>query len=71
MQNAQYHGFKKGSHSTNQFNASEYERWSEGIKNTQSPTTQCGIESFLGTNENLQTRREDISVFLIEIGKSI
>jgi hypothetical protein len=70
MQNAQYHGFKKENHSTNQFNDSEYERWSEGIKATQSPTTQCGIESFLGTKENLQAGREDISVFLIGIGKS-
>jgi len=71
MQNAQYPRLKKEGHSTNRFNDCEYERWSKGIKTTQSPTTQLGIERFLGTTENLQAGREDTSVFLIEIGKSM
>jgi ABC-type xylose transport system substrate-binding protein len=71
MQTKPYHELKKESHFLSQFNDSEYERWSEGIKATKSPKTQLGIEGFLGTNENLQAGREDISMFLQEISKGI
>jgi hypothetical protein len=54
MQNGQDHGLKNESHSTNQFNNSEYARWLKGITSAQSLKTQSGIEGFLGTNENLQ-----------------
>ena len=70
MQNARHHGLKKEGHSMNQFNDVEYERWSEGSKGTQSVKAQWGIESFLGTSENQQPEREDISASLIEIGEN-
>jgi hypothetical protein len=69
MRNGRYHGLKKEGHSMNQFNDSEYERWSEQFKATESLQAQSGIESFLGTSENLQPGREDISVSLIKIGE--
>jgi hypothetical protein len=71
MQTKPYHELKKESHSLSRFNDSEYERWSDGIKTTKSPKTQSGIEGFLGTNQNLQTGCEDISIFLQEIGKGV
>jgi hypothetical protein len=42
----------------NQFNDSEYKRWSKGITTTQSNTARSKIENFLDTNENQQTRSE-------------
>jgi hypothetical protein len=69
MQSAQRHGLKKKSHSTNQFNHSEYSRWSDGLKASQSRKTECEIESFLGTTEILETVHENISVSLKEIGE--
>lgn len=69
MQNAQGHGSNKERHSTNHFNDSEYARWSQRFTATQSPKTQWGIESFLGTTENPQPDREDISASLQEIGE--
>ena len=68
MQNARHDGHKKERHSTNQFNDSEYKRWSEELMPTRSCKTQSGIESFLGTNENPQAGCEDISVSSMEIG---
>jgi hypothetical protein len=68
MQNTRHHGFKKEIHSANQFNDSEYKRWSEAITRSQSPKTEWGIESFLGTNENLQPVHQDISISLVGIG---
>jgi hypothetical protein len=71
MKNGQNHGsnFKKESHSSNQFNDSEYKRWSKGITATQSNTTQSGIESFLGTNETPQSESEETSGSLTAIGE--
>jgi hypothetical protein len=69
MQIAQRHGLAKESHSTNQFNHSEYSRWSEGLKASQSRETQCEIERFLGTTENPRTDHENISLSLKEIGE--
>jgi hypothetical protein len=69
MQNAQRHGLNKQSHSTNQFNHSEYSRWSEGLKAGQSRKTECEIERFLGTTENPRTEDENISLSLKEIGE--
>jgi len=51
----------------NQFNDVEYERWLGRSKRTQSAKPQWGIESFLGTTENPQAKREDISASPIEI----
>jgi len=69
MENGQHHGskFKKEMHAMGQFNDSEYQRWSKGITNTQSNTAPSGIESFLGTDENLQTGGDDTSV--TEVGE--
>jgi hypothetical protein len=69
MQNAKRKGSEKEGHTTNQFNDSEYERWSKGITDTKSLEIQSGIKSFLGTPANLQPGREDNSISLIEIGK--
>ena len=69
MRNAQRHDLKNESHSTNRFNDSEYERWSEGIAPPQSLKTQGGIESFLGTTENLRAGSEDVSEPLNDIGE--
>jgi hypothetical protein len=68
MQNSRHPGSEEERRSTNQFNHSEYKRWSEGLKATRSFKTQSGIDSFLGANENLQARCEDISVSSMEIG---
>ena len=70
MQNTPYRGFKKKNQSTNQFNNSEYQRWSEGTKGSQCHKTEWGIESFLGTNENLQSGRQDVSKPLVEAGST-
>lgn len=59
MQNGQDHGLNKESHSTNQFNNSEYARWLKGITSTQTLKTQSGIEGFLGTNELQQPEHEE------------
>ena len=69
MKNAQHHGLKKESHSTNQFNDSEYKRWSEGIAADKPGGTQWGIESFLDPNENPRPGCEDISISSVEIGE--
>ncbi len=68
MQNALHCGFKKESPSTNQFNDSEYKRWSEAITGSEYPKGECGIESFLGMNENPRSNSQDNSVSLVEIG---
>jgi hypothetical protein len=67
MQNAQRHGFKKKNPSTNQFNNSEYDRWSEGLKAIQSGKTQCEIVKSLGTAEDPLSGHETISVSWKEI----
>jgi hypothetical protein len=69
MENGQNHGskFKKEMYAMSQFNDSEYQRWSKGITKAQSPSPQSGIESFLGTDESLQTASDDTSV--TEIGE--
>jgi hypothetical protein len=67
MQTTRHHGIKDERHSTNQFNDSEYKRWSEGLTATRSFKTQWGIDSFLGTNENLQPGNEDVSLSSTEI----
>jgi hypothetical protein len=67
MQNAEHHQRKKEDHYMNQFNDVEYERWLGRSKRTQSAKPQWGIESFLGTTENPQAKREDISASPIEI----
>ena len=70
MQITRYRGFKNTNHSTNQFNNSEYKRWSKGTKGNQCHRTEWGIESFLGTNENLQSGRQDVSNPLVEVGST-
>jgi hypothetical protein len=62
MQNAQQHSMKKESHSTNHFNDSEYNRWSQGLKAIQSSNPQWGIESFLRTTDGLQREQANICV---------
>jgi hypothetical protein len=62
MQNTQQHGLKKGCHSTNRFNDSEYDRWSQGLKAIQSSNPQWGIESFLSTTDRLQPEHANICV---------
>ena len=62
MQNAQQHSMKKESHSTNHFNDSEYNRWSQGLKAIQSSNPQWGIESFLRTTDSLQWEQANICV---------
>ena len=62
MQNAQQHGLKKECRSTNRFNDSEYDRWSQGLKAIQSSKPQWGIESFLGTTDSLQREHANICV---------
>jgi hypothetical protein len=69
MQNSLHHGSEEERRSTNQFNHSEYKRWSEELMATRSFKTQSGIDSFLGTNENLQLGCEDISLSSMEIDK--
>jgi hypothetical protein len=54
MPNAQQHSMKKECHSTNHFNDSEYNRWSQGLKAIQSSNSQCGFESFLRTTDSLR-----------------
>jgi hypothetical protein len=71
MQNARHDGHEKERHSTNRFNDSEYKRWSEGLMAGRSFKTQWGIDSFLGTNENLQAGCGDISVSSMEIGERV
>ena len=62
MQNAQQHSMKKECHSTNRFNDSEYNRWSQGLKAIQSSNPQCGIESFLRTTDSLQPEHANMCV---------
>jgi hypothetical protein len=62
MQNAQQHSMKKESHSTNHFNDSEYNRWSQGLKAIQSGNPQWEIESFLKTTDSLQLKPANICV---------
>jgi hypothetical protein len=69
MRNARHHISEKEKNSANQFNESEYKRWSEGIAANQSLKTQWGIESFLGTNKNLDPGSEDISLSSMEAGE--
>lgn len=69
MRNARHHISEKERNSANQFNDSEYKRWSEGISTGQSLKTQWGIESFLGTNEKLDPGSEDISLSSMEVGE--
>jgi len=70
MQNEQHHSLNKESHSTNRFNNSEYERWSEGITTAQSPETLGGIDGFLGTTKSSRLGSQDIPVTLIETGEN-
>jgi hypothetical protein len=58
MQTRQDPGLTMESHSTNQFNNSEYARWLKGITSTQTLKTRSGIEGFLGTNEHQQPEHE-------------
>jgi hypothetical protein len=51
---------KKESRSTNHFNDSEYNRWSQRLKAIQSFNPQSGIENFLGTTDSLQADHADI-----------
>ncbi len=63
MQNAQHRCLKKECHSTNLFNDSEYERWSQGLKasqSIQSSNPQWGMESFLSTTDNLQPEHANV-----------
>jgi hypothetical protein len=69
MQNAERHKLKKQGHSTNRFNDAEYERWSKGTTGDRPLKAQSRIQSFLGTSENMQAGREDISVSLTKIGE--
>lgn len=62
MQNAQQYNMKKEFHSTNHFNDSEYNRWSQGLKAIQSSNPQCGIESFLRTTDSLQPEHANMCV---------
>jgi hypothetical protein len=71
MQNERHNGFKEEKHPTNRFNDSEYRRWSEGLIPTRSLKTQSGIQSFLGTNENLQPGCEDISLSSMGLAKKM
>jgi len=60
MQNAQHHGMKKEFHSTNRFNDSEYDRWSQGFKTIQSSNPKWGIERFLNTTDDVQPEHAKI-----------
>jgi len=71
MQNAQENGSKEEGHPTNRFNDPEYRRWSEGLIAARSFKTQCGIQSFLDTNENLQPGCEDICLSSMGIGEKM
>jgi hypothetical protein len=62
MQNAQQQSMKKECHSTNHFNDSEYDRWSQGLKAIQSSNPQWGIESFLRTTDRLQPEHANICI---------
>jgi hypothetical protein len=62
MQNAQQYNMKKEFHSTNHFNDSEYNRWSQGLKAIQSSNPQWGIESFLRTTDSPQPEHANICV---------
>jgi hypothetical protein len=53
----------------NQFNDSEYQRWSAGIRAGRPLSVASGIASFLDPNEDLQPGREDIPTSSVEIGK--
>lgn len=67
MQNEQRHELKARCQSINQFDDSEYERWSERFNATQSFNAESGFESFLGTNENMNARNEDMFESSIEM----
>jgi len=69
MQSEQRHSLKKKNHSTNRFNDSEYERWSEGITTAHSTGAPGGIDGFLGTTENEQLGGEEFPGSLTGIGK--
>ena len=71
MQNARQNGFKEERHPANRFNDPEYRRWSEGLISTRTFKPQCEIQSFLGTNENLQPGCKDISLSSMRIGEKI
>jgi|SRR5579863_1022262 len=71
MRNARHYGSKEERHPKNRFNDSEYRRWSERLTATRSFKTQSGIQSFLGTNENLQPRCDDISLSSTGIGEKM
>jgi hypothetical protein len=71
MRNARHNGCKEERQPTNRFNDSEYRRWSERLMATRSFKTQCGIQSFLGTNENLQPGCEDISLSSTGVGEKM
>jgi hypothetical protein len=60
MQNTQQHNMKKKCHSTNHFNDSEYNRWSQRLKAIQSSDPHSGIENFLGTTDSLHSERANI-----------
>jgi hypothetical protein len=70
MQTARRDELKKQGRTSNQFDDSEYERWSAGIAVSQTPKPHGGIDRFLGTNEKLAARGEDAFVTSIEIGKN-
>lgn len=71
MQNARHNGSREERHPTNRFNDSEYRRWSERLMATRSFKTQCRTQSFVGTNENLQPRCEDIPLSSTGVGKKM
>jgi hypothetical protein len=62
MQNSQQHGMKKEFHSTNRFNDSEYDRWSQGLKTIQSGNPKWGLESFLNTTDGAQPEHANMCV---------
>jgi hypothetical protein len=62
MRNAQQLSMKNKCDSTNHFNDSEYNRWSQRLKAIKSSNPQSGIENFLGTTDSLQADHANICV---------
>jgi hypothetical protein len=68
MQNAHDLASKMERRFANQFNDSEYRRWSARIRAGRPLSVPSGITVFLDPNEDLQPGREDIPLSSVEIG---
>ena len=66
MQSGEQRGLMKEKNPTNRFNDSEYERWSAGIT-ARRPAKPIGeIGRFLGTAQNRESGRDDLSASTME-----